>query len=310
MSQSKKKTKKKTKRTKKAKKPSTQTIKNALGESQNMLKMVINNVPQHIFWKDTKSVFLGCNDNFAKTVGLENPEDIVGKTDFNLTDEEKAKHFIDIDQKVIKEDKPIYGMEEMHKNAEGKMICLDVNKVPLHDADGNVIGILGTFEDVTTKVSLAKKLRNNAQKYLKLIETTNTAYAILDTRLKIVESNNIFADLMGVRSSEDIVGNSLRSWVSNIDVKKFDDTFSRLLDGVAINDLEINIVNEHDSSITVTINANIIENGGKNIFCLIRNVSQRKTEEKKKYIEQQKKKDRIKKNIMDIRGSLRELRTG
>jgi len=302
--------KKKTKRTKKAKKPSTQTIKNALGESQNMLKMVINNVPQHIFWKNTKSVFLGCNDNFAKTVGLENPEDIVGKTDFNLTDEEKAKHFIDIDQKVIKEDKPIYGMEEMHKNAEGKMICLDVNKVPLHDADGNVIGILGTFEDVTTKVSLAKKLRNNAQKYLKLIETTNTAYAILDTRLKIVESNNIFADLMGVRSSEDIVGNSLRSWVSNIDMKKFDDTFSRLLDGVAINDLEINIVNEHDSSITVTINANIIENGGKNIFCLIRNVSQRKTEEKKKYIEQQKKKDRIKKNIMDIRGSLRELRTG
>ena len=300
---------KKTK-TKKKNKPSPQTLKKAIVESQNMLEMVINNVPQHIFWKDTKSVFLGCNDNFAKTVGLKNPDDIVGKTDFDVTDEEKAKHFIEIDQKVIKENKSIYGMEEVHKNAAGEEVCLDVNKVPLHDAEGNVIGVLGTFEDVTTKVSLAKKLRENAQKYMKLIEATNTAYIILDTRLQIIDANNIFSELMGFRSVEQSLGQSLRSWIASIDIEQFDFSFSRVLNGVAVNDLEMNLVNEDHNNITVTINANTIENGGKKIFCLIRNVSRRKTEEKKKYIEQQKKKDRIKQNIVEIRGKLKELRIG
>lgn len=300
---------KKTK-TKKKNKPSPQTLKKAMVESQNMLEMVINNVPQHIFWKDTKSVFLGCNNNFAKTVGLKNPDDIVGKTDFDVTDEEKAKHFIEIDQKVIKENKSIYGMEEVHKNAAGKEVYLDVNKVPLHDAEGNVIGVLGTFEDVTTKVSLAKKLRENAQKYMKLIEATNTAYIILDARLQIIDANNIFSELMGFQSVEQSLGQSLRSWIASMDIEQFDFSFSRVLNGVAVNDLEMNLVNEDHNNITVTINANTIENGGKKIFCLIRNVSHRKIEEKKKYIEQQKKKDRIKQNIVEIRDKLKELRIG
>ncbi len=56
----------------------------SLYESQKMLNLVMENIPQSIFWKDMKSVYLGCNKNFAKEAGIEHPEEIIGKTDYDL----------------------------------------------------------------------------------------------------------------------------------------------------------------------------------------------------------------------------------
>lgn len=302
--------KKKTTRRTSSKKTGTATMAEALKESQHMLEIVINNVPQHIFWKDLDSKFLGCNHNFAEAVGLGSPEDIVGKTDFDLTDEDKANYFIEIDKRVIEQNKAIYGMKELHKRANGEEVWLDVNKVPLRNNKGDVIGILGTFEDVTAKIELAQKLEKNAQKYKYLIEQTNTAYVIMDTKLRIIEANKIFANLMDYKSTDNLIGNCPRSWVAHRDIEIFDDAFEALLRGEPINDLELNLSSNEGRSISVTISANIIENGGKKIFCLIRNISQRKMAEKKKYIEEQKKKDRLKQNILEIRGKLRDIRAG
>lgn len=301
--------KKKTVKKKNAKEANS-VIEKALGDSQNMLQIVINNVPQHIFWKDINSIFLGCNKNFAKAVGLENPADIIGKTDFDLTDEENANHFRKIDKKVITENKGIYNMQEAHKKANGEKIWLNVNKVPLCNEEGKVIGILGTFEDVTDNISLSQKLEKNAKKYKALIEQTNTAYIILDLNLCILETNKTFTSLIGLSPEQDLIGRNPRSWIIHDDVYLFDETFEQLLSGRPINDLELGLVNDNGSTISVTINANIIENGGKKIFCLIRNISNRKKKESKKYIAEQKKKDKFRQNIIEIRGDLKDLRLG
>ncbi|PAX47624.1 PAS domain-containing protein, partial [Brunnivagina elsteri] len=55
-----------------------------LRESQQFLKLILETIPQHVFWKDSNSVFLGCNRNLAKVAGLNSPEDIIGKTDYDL----------------------------------------------------------------------------------------------------------------------------------------------------------------------------------------------------------------------------------
>jgi PAS domain S-box-containing protein len=291
-------------------KPTKTSAEKALKESQNMLETVINSVPQHIFWKDINSVFLGCNKNFAKAVGLNSPEEIIGKTDFDLIEKEKAQHFVDVDQEVIKSNKPIYGMREAYKNADGEPRWLDVNKVPFYDNNGNVTGIIGTFEDVTAKVSLAEKLEKNAQKYKSLIDQTNTAYIIMDSKLQITETNEIFAKMLNL-DIEEILGKSPRSWISHEHIESFDIYFnSLLLEGKSINNLELSLLNRNNSPINVIISANTIENGGKIIFCLLRDISDKKGVEKKKYIEQQKKKDKLKQNILEIRCKLREIRKG
>ena len=47
-----------------------------------MLRLVIDNIPQRVFWKDIRSVYLGCNKNFARAAGVDQPENIAGKTDY------------------------------------------------------------------------------------------------------------------------------------------------------------------------------------------------------------------------------------
>ena len=287
---------------------SEKEIKKALEESKNMLKLVINNVPQHIFWKDTKSVFMGCNENFANTVGFKDPSEIIGKTDFDITDAEKASHFVEVDKIVLEEGKPMYNMTELHKDANGNEIWVNINKVPLLNAQKEIIGILGTFEDITERIKMENRIKKSEEKYRNLIEFTNTAYVILDCKLKILEANDNYLSLIGCDNIDDILNQNPRSWVVEKDISKFDRAYKALLDGEPVNDLEIEILNERNQVICTTMNANIIENGDKKIFCLVRNVSNRKTGEEMKYIKTQKQKDQIRQTIKGFRSVLHEIR--
>lgn len=123
-----------------------------LRESRSMLQTVMDNVPQFIFWKDRESIYLGANTNFLSAAGMEKPEEIVGKSDFDLPwDEEEAKFYKECDERVMDTDTPEYRIHETQRMASGEVIHLETNKVPLHDADGKVIGILGTYEDISDR---------------------------------------------------------------------------------------------------------------------------------------------------------------
>ncbi|NJL64878.1 MAG: PAS domain-containing protein [Methylacidiphilales bacterium] len=127
-----------------------------LRESQQFLKLILETIPQHVFWKDSNSVFLGCNRNFAKVAGFDLPEDIIGKTDYDLPWKvEEARYFRECDRAVMASGKPMLEIIEPQLQADGKQAWIETSKVPLLDIEGNRIGILGTFQDIT--------LRKNAE---------------------------------------------------------------------------------------------------------------------------------------------------
>jgi len=136
----------------------------ALRESQTMLQLVIDNIPQHIFWKDRNSVFLGCNRNFAEDAGFGDPSELVGKTDYDMPWKEKEADFYrDYDRRVMEADEPILHIIESQLQSDGNQAWLDTNKIPLHDAQGNVVGILGTYEDITERKQLEERERRIAE---------------------------------------------------------------------------------------------------------------------------------------------------
>jgi len=133
-------------------------VEGALLESKQMLQLVMDNIPQFIFWKDRHSVYLGCNSNFARVAGISDPADIVGKTDYDLAwQKEEADFFRECDQRVMEGNRPDYHIIEPQLLADGKHAWLDTNKIPLRDLSGKVVGILGTYEDITERKEIEKR---------------------------------------------------------------------------------------------------------------------------------------------------------
>ncbi len=130
--------------------------------AREMLQLIMDTIPQKIYWKDTHSVYLGCNLNFARAAGLEGREEIAGKSDFDLPwDKEEVDRLRDADRRVMQSDCPEYHVLEATAPVDGRPTWAETNKIPLHDAFGNVTGILGTVEDITEQKQAEESLRES-----------------------------------------------------------------------------------------------------------------------------------------------------
>ena len=121
----------------------------SLKESQQMLQLIMDHIPQAVFWKDRDLVFMGCNQEFAKDAGVDSPEDLIGKNDFDMPWRAQAELYRADDSQVMESGVPKLNYEEPHDMPDGQQNWMRVSKVPLRDADGRVIAVLGMYDDVT-----------------------------------------------------------------------------------------------------------------------------------------------------------------
>lgn len=130
-----------------------------LRESQQMLQLVLDNIPQHVHWKDKDLKYIGANRSFGNFYGLKDLRAVSGKTDMDLIkDKEVAKLSIQTDQNVVRQDKGAYHMRWTIKRHQNDKVWLKVNRVPLHDYEGKVMGVLSTAEDITQNIKLQNKM--------------------------------------------------------------------------------------------------------------------------------------------------------
>ena len=173
-----------------------------LNNSKQMFQLVLDNIPQYIFWKDIESKYLGCNKNFAKVAGVEEPENIVGKTDFNLAWKfEEAESFYDIENLVMESGVPEFHVIEPQLQANGRKAWLDINRIPLHGSDGNVIGLLGTYEDITERKIAEEKLKESEDKFRTITEQSFMGIIIIQNG-DIKYINEVLPTLMGYSRQE------------------------------------------------------------------------------------------------------------
>lgn len=125
----------------------------ALRKSEEMLEIVLDSIPQGVFWKDRKSVYLGANRVSRQAMGLTEEQSAAGLNDFDLTSlsREQAEFFVRKDSEVMNSNQPQYGFEESMTLPDGSIIWLETNKIPMHDSTGVVSGILGTWSNITER---------------------------------------------------------------------------------------------------------------------------------------------------------------
>jgi PAS domain S-box-containing protein len=132
-----------------------------LFNSRQMLRTILDTIPQRVFWKDRNSVYVGCNKPLAEDCGYKDPGEIIGKTDYETKSVDMADLYRADDQKVMTTGQPKLNYEEPQIRDDGQKAWLMTSKVPLRDRDGQVIGVLGTYEDITERKRLEERVRQS-----------------------------------------------------------------------------------------------------------------------------------------------------
>jgi two-component system aerobic respiration control sensor histidine kinase ArcB len=125
------------------------------------LKHLISLLPGNVFWLDKDDVFLGCNDICSKILGLDSPADIIGKRLIEMTSKEHedlAKETHEINRSILKTGKELY-LEENGLNATGQPTVYLTQKVPFHDQQGHIAGILGVSFDISDRKRMESELK-------------------------------------------------------------------------------------------------------------------------------------------------------
>jgi PAS domain S-box-containing protein len=134
-------------------------VENELFVSREALRAVLDTIPQRVFWKGLDLTYLGCNRPFARDMGYDSPAEVVGKNDHQATWALAADDFRADDRRVIDTLTPKLDFDEVLPRGDGSRAWVRTSKVPLCGPDGRVIGVLGTYEDVTERHRLAEQLR-------------------------------------------------------------------------------------------------------------------------------------------------------
>ena len=177
----------------------------AILESRQILEGILNTIPVRIFWKDKELTYLGCNTPFARDAGFEKPEDIIGKDDYSMSWREQAELYRADDRAVIESGKPKLMIEEPQTTPAGETIYLYTNKLPLLDARGNGIGVLGTYLDVTERRQAEEAIRESRQLFMDIISFLPDPTFVIDNDGKVLAWNRALEQLSGVPAG-DIIG--------------------------------------------------------------------------------------------------------
>lgn len=195
----------------------------ALQESQQFLETILDTVPLGIFWKDRDCRYLGANTKFLNYLSLNSLDDLVGKNDFELPWAEVDSGFYraelarNVDNAIMETGESRMRVAEVVHPKDGFQLWLETNKLPLRNVLGDIVGILGTYQDVTDRYKAELKLKRQ----LAAIEAAVDGIAILqDGHYMYLNSSHV--TMFGYGSAAELLGQSWRILYSEAELARFD----------------------------------------------------------------------------------------
>ncbi|HTD67512.1 MAG TPA: PAS domain S-box protein [Candidatus Limnocylindria bacterium] len=125
---------------------------------RNLLRTMIDHIPDYIYVKDTESRYLVNNKANVTLMGMKSAEETAGKTAFDFFPPDVAIRYHQDDQALLRSGKPIIDQEEPIIGIDGVKRVLHTTKVPLHDPNGKISGLVGISRDITDKLALEAQL--------------------------------------------------------------------------------------------------------------------------------------------------------
>jgi PAS domain S-box-containing protein len=175
------------------------------GDASGPLRALLDNSPDAIYFKDRNSRFVHFSKFFSQLLGVDDPEAIRGKTDFDLFTEEHARPAFEDEQEIIRTGEPIVGKLEKETHRDGRISWVLTTKMPWRDANGDIIGIFGISKDVTALKQTEDKLANERELFHTLLDHIPDRIYFKDRQSRFVRFSKSFEACHNI-SSEEIIG--------------------------------------------------------------------------------------------------------
>ena len=177
-------------------------VEETLREREAMLRNVLETIPVRVFWKDRAGRYLGCNTAFARDAGYNTPEELLNSDDFQMGWREQAELYRTDDCSVMETGIPKLNYEEPQTTPDGGRIWLRTSKIPLRTLAGEIVGILGAYEDITERKRIEESLRQNEERTRLFFERQVVGMAITSSEKRWLQVNDRLCAMLGYSREE------------------------------------------------------------------------------------------------------------
>ena len=179
----------------------------ALTHEQYLMDAIMNNFPDHIYFKDRESRFIRVNKAQAQFLGLADTAEVIGKTDFDFFTKEHAQQAFDDEQTIIRSGQ-LLTKEEKETHPDGPDTWASTIKLPLRDKEGNIIGTFGISRDITTRKLAEKELTQEQYLMRTLMDNLPDHIYFKDHASRFLRINMAMAQFLGLNDSAQAIGKS------------------------------------------------------------------------------------------------------
>ncbi len=177
----------------------------SLSQERYLFNTLIDNTPDHIYFKDIRARFIRINKALSNTFGLSDPAEVCGKTDADFFTQEHAQSAFDDEQLIIRTGQPIIGMEEMETWPDGRVTWVSSTKMALHDAGGGIVGTFGISRDITEHKQAEAAIQESELRFRSIWNNSADGMRLTDRDGKILDVNDAFCKLVKM-PREELIG--------------------------------------------------------------------------------------------------------
>jgi len=187
-------------------------IEEELVQERDFLQALMDNIPDTIYFKDIDSKFTKVNKAQATVLGISDPKEAIGKTDFDFFTPEHAGDAFDDEQRIIKTGQPLIGKIEKIRRADGQFRWVSATKTPIRNKQGKIIGLVGISRDITEQRQIEEKMEYQKNLFDALMDNMPDSIYFKDTQSRFVRVSKVSCAGMGIKNPDEAVGMTDFDW--------------------------------------------------------------------------------------------------
>ncbi|MDP1677505.1 MAG: PAS domain S-box protein [Bacteroidota bacterium] len=250
-----------------------------LANERSLLRTIVDLLPDAVFVKDLSGRKMFANKRELELLNVVSESEILGKTDFDIYPEKDAKLFDEDDRLILQTGMPKMNIEVPFVSRTGESYWLQNSKVPLRDANGNIVGLVCVNHDMTERKRVEKALRESEEKYRIITQSTLDIIIIIDKTGKLLFLNDSLEKILGYKI-EEVIGKSFVRFVPKNEVPKILFHLNNIFTNKEFSNFITKIYHKDGRLIDVEISGRLVRQGGDDVGQgTIRDITDRKRAE-------------------------------